>query len=52
MVLKKNKVEKMNSFGLMSMQERAIYCGGEMKIASKKGNGTLLEFIIPKKEIK
>ena len=35
------------SFGLIGMRERAAMLGGEMKIHSKPGDGTSIEFIIP-----
>lgn len=41
------EIGKEKSFGLAGIQERALLCGGEMKVDSKAGKGSLIEVSIP-----
>tara|TARA_R110000787_G_scaffold43892_2_gene107497 strand:+ start:72932 stop:75001 length:2070 start_codon:yes stop_codon:yes gene_type:complete len=41
------KYKETNSLGLKTLLERTKFLNGQMKVRSKKGNGTLIEYIIP-----
>ncbi|MEE4311619.1 MAG: PAS domain S-box protein [candidate division KSB1 bacterium] len=42
--------KKLQSFGILGMQERAYFLGGELKIKSAKNKGTTITVIIPLSE--
>ncbi len=42
-----NKYKETNSLGLKTLLERTKFLQGQMKIQSKKGDGTLIEFTFP-----
>ena len=42
-----NKYKETNSLGLKTLLERTKFLSGQMKIQSKKGDGTLIEFTFP-----
>ncbi|MCW3124939.1 MAG: sensory transduction histidine kinase [Bacteroidetes bacterium] len=44
------EVKPKKSFGLLGMKERAIALNGEIKITSRKGNGTLVQLNLPMKD--
>jgi signal transduction histidine kinase len=46
------KLNSPNSFGIMSMRQRAQLCGGKIDFSSLPGNGLLIEVRIPKKKTK
>jgi two-component system sensor histidine kinase UhpB len=37
-------------FGLMGIHERALLCGGQMQVRSRRGEGTVLEIVLPLKD--
>lgn len=41
------EVRKRKTFGLLGIRERALMFGGESKIDSQPGNGTILHVTIP-----
>ncbi|MDZ7765690.1 MAG: PAS domain S-box protein [Melioribacteraceae bacterium] len=45
--ISKNALNKLTSFGLIGMRERAYSIGGEIKIAGKKDRGTTIKLVIP-----
>ena len=40
-------MDKKGSFGLVGLRERAYLLGGQVRIDSEPGRGTLVEFRIP-----
>ena len=42
------KISKHDSFGLMTMRERAHLLGGTLEITSEEGKGTLIEAALPR----
>lgn len=42
-----NKYQETNTLGLKTLLERTKFLSGQMKIQSKKGDGTLIEFTFP-----
>lgn len=45
--ISKKALNKLTSFGLIGMRERAYSIGGEIKIAGKKDRGTTIKLVIP-----
>jgi PAS domain S-box-containing protein len=45
--IKTNDRKSRQSFGLISMSERALSLGGKLKIASRKGGGTIISLLLP-----